>query len=226
MTDLLVAPARLAPTTHRGEEAAALLRAFPSRAPATSWPATEDALQDVVERLQEPPLRAGGSSAQHQRIYGARVLLAWLKSLPGDTWQQRWGTSPASASYGGWQQHPLAWAATQGRKTPRACIDAGMLALICADAVRPTLEWLSGNRSGHFRTAIAAARDPEGFARLAAEIPAHERDHRYGSEALKCLAQIVAANGGGIDDIIVGDLLMHPHLQGPSSNGRAVTSRG
>ena len=83
MTDLLVAPAPLAPTTHRGEEAAALLRAFPSRAPATSWPATEEALQDVVERLQEPPLRAAGASAQHQRIYGARVLLAWLESLPG-----------------------------------------------------------------------------------------------------------------------------------------------
>jgi hypothetical protein len=67
---------------HRGEEAAALLRAFPSRAPATSWPATEEALQDVVERLQEPPLRADGASAQHQRLYGARVLLAWLESLP------------------------------------------------------------------------------------------------------------------------------------------------
>ncbi|WP_086708501.1 site-specific integrase [Streptomyces antimycoticus] len=225
MTDLLVAPAPLAPTTHRGEEAAALLRAFPSRAPATSWPATEEALQDVVERLQEPPLRAAGASAQHQRIYGAWVLLDWLESLLGDTWQQRWDTSSASAFYNGWQQHSLAWATAQGRKTPRACIDAGMLALICADVVRPTLEWLSGNRSGHFRTAIAAARDPEGFACLAAEIPAHEREHRYGSEALKCLAQIVAANGGGIDDIIVGDLLTHPHLQGPSSNGRAVGIR-
>jgi hypothetical protein len=57
-----------------------------------------------------------------------------------------------------------------------------MLALNCADAVRPTLEWLSGNRSRHFRIAITATRDPEGFARLAAEIPAHEREHRYGSE--------------------------------------------
>ncbi|WP_406491875.1 site-specific integrase [Streptomyces sp. NBC_00846] len=221
MTDLLVAPAPLAPATHRGEEAAALLRAFPPRASATSWPATEETLQNVVERLQEPPLRADGTSAQHQRLYGARVLLAWLESLPGDTWQQRWDTSPASASYDGWQQHPLSWAATQGRKPPRACIDAGMLALICADAVRPCLEWLCGNRSGHFRIAIAATRDPEGFACLAAEIPAHEREHRYGSEALKCLAQIVAANGGGIDDIRVGDLLVHPRLQGPSSNGRS-----
>lgn len=40
MTDLLAAPAAQAATNLRGEEAAALLRAFPLRPRATSWPAT------------------------------------------------------------------------------------------------------------------------------------------------------------------------------------------
>jgi hypothetical protein len=41
MTNLLAAPTAEAVTNLRGEEAAALLRAFPPRPQATSWPATQ-----------------------------------------------------------------------------------------------------------------------------------------------------------------------------------------
>jgi hypothetical protein len=42
------------------------------------------------------------------RSHGTRILLGWLASLPGDTWQQRWHASRAG-SLG------KRWAAAQGK---------------------------------------------------------------------------------------------------------------
>ncbi len=198
----------LSTATNKGEEAASLLRAFPPRPPAVSWPHTEAARGVILNRLKCDPLRAGRRATQDQRIAGARLLLDWLESFPGYTWQQRWEATPAAANYDGSWQHVLAWAAE--RRMARARRDtasAGMLVLICADVVRPRLEWLASNSSNQFRRAVAATRDPNGFARLSAEIPARELATRRGSEALRAMAQIIATRGGGIDDIVVGDLL-------------------
>jgi hypothetical protein len=83
------------------------------------------------------------------------------------------------------------------------------------------MEWLAGNSSRYLRPAIAATRDPTGFARLARDVSEHDRANRNRSEAYKFIAQIVAAYGGGVDDIVVGDLLTHPKLVAGSS-GKAV----
>ncbi|MFJ1816733.1 tyrosine-type recombinase/integrase [Streptomyces sp. NPDC088139] len=83
------------------------------------------------------------------------------------------------------------------------------------------MEWLAGNSSRFLRPAIAATRDPTGFARLASDVSEHDRVSRNSSEAYKFIAQIVAAYGGGVDDIVVGDLLTHPKLVAGSS-GKAV----
>ncbi|MFG2416708.1 tyrosine-type recombinase/integrase [Streptomyces goshikiensis] len=146
-------------------------------------------------------------------MVGVHLLLGWLASLPGDTWQQRWNSSPAASSYDGWREPAFAWAVAQNRLPGQTWSDAGLLALICADVVRPSLQWLAGSPSRHLRPALAAARDPEDFARLESAIPAHERATPNGSRAMKYIAQIVAACGGGVDDIVVGDLLVHPKLQ-------------
>lgn len=81
-----------------------------------------------------------------------------------------------------------------------------MLGLISANVIRPGLQWLSPNSSRRLRPAIAAARDPDGFASLSAQIPPGALATSPASEALKVIALIVAAQGGG-DDIVVGDLL-------------------
>ncbi|MEY9842937.1 tyrosine-type recombinase/integrase [Streptacidiphilus sp. EB103A] len=214
MTTILTAPAQ-APAfaqRSRGQEAAALLLAFPPRLRARSWPRTEAAREAILEDLQRPPLQAAEPNTQDVRMIGARLLLAWLEAIPGSSWQQRWENSPASASYDGWQQHIQTWAATQGRKPSRGTLHSGLLALICADVIRPSLPWLARNTSRYLRPAIAITRDPQGFAQLEADVPAREYAVRTGSEALKIIAQIVIAYGGGIDDIVVGDLLNHHQL--------------
>lgn len=207
MTNLLAAPTAEAVTNLRGEEAAALLRAFPPRPQATSWPATQLSREAVLHRLQRPPFRATTDSAQSVRMGGARMLLSWLDTFSGATWQQRWKASPAAGAYAGWSDALMVWRLNQGRKPRQDAAPSGMLALISADVIRPGLQWLSPNSSRQLRPAIAAARDPDGFARLSAQIPSGELATSPASEALKVIALIIASHGGGVDDIVVGDLL-------------------
>ncbi|MFG2586555.1 site-specific integrase, partial [Streptomyces solisilvae] len=217
MTRLLITPAQPALATHRGAAATEVLRAFPPRTLATSWPQTEAPREEVLNRLHQPPLRYENKQSQYQRTVGASLLLDWLTTLPGNTWQQRWDTSLASADYNGWYQEAWVWAAAQGRPLSRNWSDNGLLALICADVVRPSMQWLVGNGGRHFRPAVATTRDPDGFARLAADVPAQERATAIAKMAMKYIAQIVVAYGGSVDDISVGDLLAHPRVHGHGS---------
>ncbi|WP_329492957.1 hypothetical protein [Kitasatospora herbaricolor] len=133
-------------------------------------------------------------------------MLTWLEGFPGDTWQQRWEASPVASDSHKWEQVVRSWAEQVGRSPALSSLSAGLLALIAADVVRPELAWLNARPTKFLRPAIAAARDPEGFARLEASIPTAGIGRRDGA-ALKGIAQIVAAYGGAVEDIVVGDVL-------------------
>ncbi|WP_229828638.1 hypothetical protein [Streptomyces massasporeus] len=94
-----------------------------------------------------------------------------------------------------------------------------MLALLCADAVRPDPEFLIGSRSRHLRPALETTRDPEGFARLRASLPTNISAANI-SSGLKTIAEIMACHGGTIEDIVVGDLLLWQSKNPSNSNGR------
>ncbi|RLU76976.1 hypothetical protein CTZ27_38440 [Streptomyces griseocarneus] len=156
------------------------------------------------------------------RMVGARLLLTWLETFPGSSWQQRWDASPASAAYDGWQDSVRTWAATMCRRPAAGTLSSGLMVLVCTDVFRPSMQWLVGNSTRFLWKAIAETRDPDGCSRLAAGIPARERTSRNGSVALKYIAQLVVACGGGVDDIVIGDLLMHPHLTAKNTQSGAV----
>ncbi|MFF5334710.1 tyrosine-type recombinase/integrase [Streptomyces sp. NPDC013181] len=207
ITKTVTGPSPVA-TSLAGGEAEAYLRSFPPRSQETTWAATEATREEVLRRMEASPFRRSGTDSAHSmRMVGARLLLNWLKTFDGDTWQQRWNASPAAATSIGWTDAPRAWGISRGRKPQNAGLSAGLLALTCADAIRPSIPWLASNRSPHMRPAIEAARDPDGFARLRNSCPPAELEARQGPKALKAFAQIIAAKGGGIDDIVVGDLL-------------------
>ncbi|MGW6739277.1 hypothetical protein ACWGDX_00780 [Streptomyces sp. NPDC055025] len=87
-----------------GAEAVALLKRFPARPRLTSWPETDATREEVIARLRQPPLRVKGHSTQDSRMVGVRILLSWLETFPGDTWQQRWEASPIAAEPEKWYE--------------------------------------------------------------------------------------------------------------------------
>ncbi|MGW1238489.1 tyrosine-type recombinase/integrase [Streptomyces bobili] len=194
-------------TSLRGLEIAALTEAFPPRPTPTIWSATQSPRDAVLERLQRPPFARDRGRTYTSRMVGVRLILAWLETFPGDTWQQRWEASPAAAAYKGWADSLVAWGRANGRKPGLATLSGGLLVLTCADVIRPGLHWLIKNSSGNLRPEMATSRDPQGFARLEMSVPERELTTKTGSQALKVIAQILAAKGGFVEDITVGDLL-------------------
>lgn len=209
-------------TSMVGAEALTLMNRFPHRERPSTWEATAVTREEVLERPARPPLRAVEPSAQANRMFGARLLLDWLMTFPGETWQQRWQESPAHGQHiasQGWRDAFAAWARPEGRVSRRETLLVEVLALLCVDAVRPDPEFLIGSRSRHLRPALETTRDPQGFARLRASLPTDISAATI-SSGLKTIAEIMACRGGAIEDIVVGDLLLWQSKNPRNSNGR------
>ncbi|PRX59606.1 hypothetical protein B0I32_11949 [Nonomuraea fuscirosea] len=206
-TGPLLAPSVRAVKSLAGGEIETYLQMFPPRSPGTDWVTTRSSHEEVLHRLDQPPFENGKDSTHLMRMVGARLLLRWLETFEGETWQQRWNASPGATTSIGWTAAPLAWGTAHGRKPQRAGLESGLLALVCADVIRPSMAWLSSSMSPHLRGAIETARDPKGFTDLRNARMPGQPDQRRTSKALNALARILAAKGGGIDDIVVGDVL-------------------
>src|ERR1022692_500762 len=151
------------------------------------------------------PLSGSGSS----RRRGLTFLLDWLEAQPGATWQERWLASGADTA---WRQGPAAWLQAQGLPAAwrQEAAASALLSAISADIVRPALGWLvaKGTGQGGLVRHLARARDPEGFARLRAACDAGPHVSRTsGSHTIYRAAELVAAKGGQLADITVGDIL-------------------
>lgn len=163
--------------------------------------------------LTSPPFVLDRREAQYRRVAGLRLLLDWLTAQPATSWQDRWMASGADAAGERWREVPARWLRQQGyHSTWRQDALVGALPLaVSADLLRPSLHWLvdgGGARGGLLARNLQASRDPDGFARLG---EACREDRRISSTVagqIRYLAsQIVAAKGGGIANITVGDLL-------------------
>ncbi|MFI5822907.1 tyrosine-type recombinase/integrase [Streptomyces rishiriensis] len=192
-----------------GAEVDSLMQQFPARPRPTTWPATMETREEVIARLQRPPLsRTAGQTA---RMAGARTLLQWLETFPGETWQARWQASPATGPVDSWVDQIQQWAEPYGRKPNASTMSAGLLALICADLFRPDWPWTIARPSRYLRPSIQTSRDPVGFSQVEAVIPPGLVTTRYGSEGLKVIAEFLVVYGGLVQDITVGDFLARLH---------------
>lgn len=201
-------PPRLQPRSW--QMAQKLLEQFPPRAVPDDWPETRASAAEILTRLREPALCAPSEGASLARRTGAKQILQWLSQFPGETWQQRWNASTGPASSMAALDESVLRAphdpADSGWGISR--VPSGMLALMCADVLRPGVGWLTHNsRSKFLAGAIAQSRDPEGFARLARAIGEDEWNARRGANVRVHIALIIAAKGGGVWDITVGDCL-------------------
>jgi hypothetical protein len=152
------------------------------------------------------------TGAQQRRRLGMVRLLGWLSEQSGDTWQQRWETSGADASGNAdWWKPMLAWARPQ-RPHCGVTLSSNMrvcaLMLVCADVIRPTVEWVLNPRAPqNLVPLMATLRDPDGFTELGALCDASHAGRTLKGAALRRAATILVVKGGTLRDVTVGDCL-------------------
>ena len=185
---------------------------FPPRPVVTDWPATGHDRGAVWERLTSGMFVLDNANSQHRRIRGLAWLLDWLTDQPGETWQQRWMASGADAAGGAWRNLPIAWQQAHGRESRwlRAELSGALVVAICGDLVRPSLSCLVAGAAGKgsLTRNLARTRDPHGFARLRALCDADPQVSGFAAAlTLRRSAEILAAKGGTLADVTVGDAL-------------------
>ena len=226
------APAVRATGVHAGDgparEIAGLSRRFPPRPAQDGWPATSQRRGHVLARLFAPPFSAAGDRLQSSRRNGLTKLVHWLEEHPGSTWQERWVASGADAAGNlAWREIAAGWLRGTGWASGRPRTDfialgRGVLPLICGDVIRPSLPWLLFPETPkNLAAEMARSRDPGGFAALAALSRADPASAATKDLAARRIAAILAAKGGVIADITVGDCL---ELLGTLAAGRGNTS--
>jgi hypothetical protein len=210
MTEVLTFPGVSARPSKAQRESARTR--FPPRPVVTDWAATSQERGEVWQRLTSGMFVLSNSNSQDRRTRGLAWLLDWLADQPGQSWQQRWMASGADAAGAAWRQVPIAWQRQRGRESRwlRAELSAALVVAICGDLVRPSLSCLVAGAAGKgsLTRNLARIRDPQGFARLQALC---EADPHVSADAagltLRRSAEIIAAKGGTLADITVGDAL-------------------
>ena len=184
---------------------------FPARPAVAGWPATRAGRAEVWRRLTRPPFTLDNPASQGNRTRGLAVLLDWLESQPGASWQQRWLASGADAAGAEWQTVSARWlrGRCQYARWRQGELSIGLRMAISADVVRPSLRWLvaaKGSKNA-LASSLAQARDADGFAQLLALCEGSAVTAAVKARTLSRTAIIVAAKGGTVRDITVGDVL-------------------
>ncbi len=104
--------------------------------------------------------------------------------------------------------------APQGRAGPSTTrplghLAPGLLVMICGDVIRPSPPFLlaSAGTRRNLAPEMARTRDPNGFAALARAVGAGAVGLQAGQQALTTIACILAAKGGLVAEVTVGDCI-------------------
>ena len=156
---------------------------FPPRPVVTDWPATGHDRGAVWERLTSGMFVLDNANSQDRRL------------------RRR-----------AWRDLPIAWQQARGRESRwlRAELSGALVVAICGDLVRPSLSCLVAGAAGKgsLTRNLSRTRDPHGFAHLRALCAADPQVSGCAAAlTLRRSAEILAAKGGTLADVTVGDAL-------------------
>lgn len=176
-------------------------------------------------------VRGGEPRCPTQAGHRRRVVLRMAGEQPGTDLAVTLAPRRGRRAGMGWRQARMAWVAERGHATSwhRDFMAVAQRMAISAEVLRPSLGWLASGplSNGSLVRILAATRDPEGFARLGEHcdhdppVSAKARSHTAYRAAM-----IMAAKGGALADIVVGDVaeLLEAEADAPGgiSNGAAL----
>ena len=191
--------------TYARANVARLAERFPPRLMARSWPTTTLSRPQVECLCSSSPSLAGlDERTRHARLFGCGVALDWLESMPGETWQQRWQASGAEERAGSDWRRIVA----NGPGRSNDYLGPALALLVSNDVLRPSVTFLLASPTPRrLAASLAAIRDPDGFAKLGVALDVAAVSIGTTGPAMSRIAAIVAAKGGGVTDITVGDCL-------------------
>lgn len=180
---------------------AQLAAAFPPRPVVASWPGIEVGRSAVLDRVLSAPFALDNPNSQQTRRMGVLAVMNWLRTQSGDSWQQRWVASGAE------DQPDWRHLVGTARDKPLPHLSPGLLVLVCADVIRPGLDWMVrfAPARHNLATEMARTRDPAAFAALAALCKQGGVGLQSEQRALTQVAVIVATKGGLVEQVRVGD---------------------
>jgi integrase len=184
---------------------------FPPRPVDAEWPATRLDRTEVDRLVGSATGALTSARVRDNRRWGLPFLLDWLEDQPGDTWQDRWLASGAEAAGEDWAQLPDQWLRCHGKysKHRLELMTSSLLTTVGADVLRPSPRWLlTGGKKRKLVRKMVCGRDPEGFERLRRLCDRDEAITRdVAGDIMFRTAVIVAAKGGRLTDVTVGDVL-------------------
>jgi Phage integrase family len=214
--------------TVSGPDMQRLRRRYPARPVPATWRGTCQDADLLLTRMLEPPFTE--AAAYRRRRRGLVSVLGWLAGHPGQTWQERWQATGGDALGNAQWWRPSLEELQSGSLRHGSSVSVtsnlrvSLNLLVCADAIRPSLGWLlTPFAPHHLATDMARVRDRDGFAELTARCEALGAASTMTKSVLRRAATILAAKGGLVADITVGDCLELEELQ---AAGMRRTNRG
>ena len=167
----------------------------------------------LEQRLTARAVRPGQRRQPRIRRRRGGLLLDWLDDQPGQTWQERWLASGADAAGADWRQVPAGWlrgTAIGSAPWQSARCASAVTVAIGADLMRPSLAWLAAGATGQGALVRGMAQAVTRGVRAAAAAVRRRprrRPPRSATPTLHRSAVILAAKGGTLADVTVGDVL-------------------
>jgi hypothetical protein len=227
-----IVPRTPARTWQVSSEAQALLEKFPPRLVPASWPRTRQDRAEVDARLATELFRTNDRHTRCHRKLSLEAVLDWLELHPGQTWQQRWDATGAGRDgHRDWRVQLIAELDAAGlmdqrRDYVRKVLGMGLIQLIGGDYVRPALGWLMATSSPlRIANEMAKVRDAHGIAELRAARMANTVGDSTMLPAIEKVTLIMAAKGGLMRDVTVGDCLESMRVSREVFTGPTRSSR-
>lgn len=205
--------------TVSGPDMQQLHRRYTPRALPSTWRATGQDRDLVLIRMLQ--LLFTDTTARLRRRRELVSVIDWLADQPGRTGQERWQVGGADALGNAEWWRPSLECLQSGSQRYGSSVSVtsnlrvSLNLLVCADVIRPSLDWLlTPFAPHHLATDMARVRDPEGFAELASRCAVSGAGSTMTNSVLRRAATIMAAKGGLIADITVGGCLELEELQG------------